>query len=129
MFETSGNGPIYQCSSLVGEIDLTDGGWYRGGKTTVINNAQIFRQTGFSVIRLPKTTTSISSSYVFYNATKLTTLIIPGDTLVTIANSNALSNMPAATKIYVPDELVASYKAASYWSARASYIKPLSEYE
>ena len=127
LFETSGNGPIFQCSALVGEIDLTDGGWYRSVRTTIINT-QIFRQTGFSVIRLPKTTTSISSSYVFYNATKLTTLIVPGDTLVTITNANALSNMPASTKIYVPDELVPSYKTASYWSARASYIKPLSEY-
>ena len=127
LFETNGVGPIQGCRALEGEIDLTDGSWYRNGKTNNLGS-QVFRNTGLSVIHLPKTTSSITSGYVFMDASRLKSLIIPGDTLVTITNTT-LSGMPAATKIYVPDELVASYKAASYWSARASYIKPLSEYE
>ena len=127
LFETNGSGPIQGCKALEGEIDMTDGGWYRSGRSYDLSS-QIFRNTGWSVIRLPKATSRITSGYVFMDATRLTTLIVPGDTLVTITNSNALSNMPSTTNIYVPDDLVASYKAASYWSARASRIFPLSEY-
>ena len=91
-------------------------------------SGQIFRQTGFSIVHLPKATSSITTNYVFYNASKLKSLIVPGETLVSITNSGALTNMPSSTNIYVPDDLVDSYKAASYWSARASHIYPMSEY-
>ena len=39
-----------------------------------------------------------------------------------------MSGLPAQVKIYVDDSMVQAYKTNSAWSARASYIFPLSEY-
>ncbi len=119
---------MYGCSSLEGELDMADGGWRAGTSNATAMGGQYFRRTGWSVIKLPKTTRSITSAYVFYDTTRLKSLVIPAEVLVSISNSNALVGMPSTTNIYVPVELVSSYKAASYWSARASHIYPMSEY-
>ena len=124
VFETSGNGPIYQCSALEGELDITEGSWYR---TTNNINCSMFRQTGWTAIRLPLITTTISGNYVFYNATRLRRVIIASDHLVNITNSNALTNLSGSCNIYVPNSLIENYKAANYWKNIASRIYPLEE--
>ncbi len=48
----------------------------------------------------------------------------------TLSNSNAFANTPIAQGtgyIYVPDNLVASFKTATNWSTYASQIKGVSE--
>lgn len=76
--------------------------------------------------------TTIGSN-AFKNCYKLHTLILGGSTLNPLSNTSALSNIGTeATKpfsIYVPDNLVASYKAATNWSTIADKIKPISELE
>ena len=122
---------LAQCTDVhlsKGELDMADGGWRAGTSNATAMSGQYFRRTGWSVIKLPKTTRSITTAYVFYDTTRLKSLVIPAEVLVSISNSNALVGMPSTTNIYVPDELVSSYKAASYWSARASHIYPMSEY-
>ena len=55
----------------------------------------------------------------------------PMETLVcraVIPPSMGDNTLKSTCNIYVPDESVDAYKAASGWSGRASYIKPLSEY-
>ncbi len=47
----------------------------------------------------------------------------------TAASDGHFSQVPDTCPIYVPDESVATYKAATVWKTRAAYIRPLSELE
>lgn len=67
----------------------------------------------------------------FNGASALVELILRRTSLVTLANANALTGTPLSAGvgyIYVPNNLVSSYKSASNWSARASQIKSIDEY-
>ena len=72
-------------------------------------------------------------AYSFYNCPKLTTVVIRTTSKVcTLANVNAFTGSGIASGtgyIYVPDDLVDSYKTASNWSTYANQIKGLSELE
>ena len=69
----------------------------------------------------------------FSGCSRLVTLILrKADTVCTLANVNAFTNTSIAKGtgyIYVPDNLVEQYKAATNWSTYASQIKPISELE
>ena len=68
--------------------------------------------------------------YVFSGDTAFTTLVIKSKSVCVLANTNTFNSTPIANGeggIYVPDDLVASYKAAANWSTFANVIKPLSE--
>ncbi len=65
---------------------------------------------------------------VFSGCTSLNYVICRSTTPPTLANNNAFYNTNNCP-IYVPDESVNAYKAASNWSNWANRIKPLSEYE
>lgn len=70
-------------------------------------------------------------SQTFKGCSSLTTLILAGNESVTLRNIDAFEGTPIANGtgyIYVPDDLVGSYKIASNWSQFAEQIKPLSEY-
>lgn len=64
---------------------------------------------------------------------KLEKIIIPASTPVECSTIEGLLQIPAFTngtgKIYVKDELVDAYKAATNWATVADYIRPISEYE
>ena len=76
--------------------------------------------------------TSIART-AFTDSASLETLIIRTETLCTIADASVTlrgSKIAAGTGyIYVPDNLVDSYKAATNWVAFANQIKPISELE
>ena len=67
----------------------------------------------------------------FASSSSLSTLVIRNSTtLATLGNANAFTKTPIASGtgyIYVPDDLVDSYKQATNWSTFANQIKPLSE--
>lgn len=69
----------------------------------------------------------------FSGCSRLVTLILrKTDTVCTLKNVNAFTNTPIAKGtgfVYVPDNLVDQYKAATSWSTYASQIKPISELE
>lgn len=75
-------------------------------------------------ITLPDTLTSIGS-YAFYGCTSLQYIRIEATTPPTLASTNAIPSTIGA--IYVPDESVAAYQAATNWSSFASKIKGISE--
>lgn len=63
-----------------------------------------------------------------FQGTKLARLVLVSDTLVTLANINALSNTPIANGdggIYVPSSLVETYKTATNWATYSAQIRPL----
>lgn len=77
---------------------------------------------------LPKITTVAANC--FSSCTKLATLILSNNKVCTLNNTNALSGTPIARGsgfVYVPDNLVDSYKSTTNWSTYASQIKPISE--
>lgn len=76
---------------------------------------------------LPATVTSIGSMGFANNYGYLKVVIIRAINPPTLA-TNAFSNTTGHT-IYVPDESVDAYKAATGWNIHADRIKPLSDYQ
>ena len=62
-----------------------------------------------------------------YGRTKLTTITLPSNSVLTLENTNAF---PSATTIYVKDELLSQYATATNWSTlyNEGRIKTISEY-
>jgi len=73
------------------------------------------------------------SGGAFSGCSRLVTLILrKADTVCTLENVSAFSGTSIAKGtgfVYVPDDLVEQYKAATNWSTYASQIKPISELE
>ena len=69
----------------------------------------------------------------FYNCTKLSKFALPNITSVpTLSSTNNFYNTPIANGtgyIYVPDDLVESFKSATNWNTYADQIKAISEME
>ena len=76
-----------------------------------------------------KVTTIAANS--FKNCAALTALILRSDAMATLANINAFDGTPIATGtgyIYVPDALLAAYKANSAWITYADQIRAIEDY-
>ena len=71
--------------------------------------------------------TSIGS-YAFYNCKNLNSLIIRSETMCTLSNTNAFTNTPETSSIYVPSALLKSYQAATNWSTYAARFKAIEDY-
>ena len=70
----------------------------------------------------------------FNYCTRLKVIALGGQTMCTLSSSGILRHSPhyvsgGVGRIYVNDSLVNDYKAATNWSAFASYIKPISEWD
>lgn len=92
------------------EIDLT------GFNMNACTGGSIFRYDySLEKVVLPDSLKAIGT-YCFGDCRNLKTVVLPSTTLVTLANTNAFNNSRAKT-IYVPDNLVASYRTASNWSS------------
>ena len=110
-----GNGAFYRCSSLA-KIDLP-------ASITSIGNSAFGNCSSLAKIDLPASLTSIGN-YVFQYCTKLKTMTVNANTPPTLGSGAIPSTIGA---IYVPDESVAAYQAATNWSSFASKIKGISE--
>lgn len=67
----------------------------------------------------------------FVNDVNLFSLILRNASMLTLANVNALTGTPIAAKygkIYVPNDLVATYKSGSNWVTYADQIESLDNY-
>lgn len=68
---------------------------------------------------------------VFAKCTELVTLILRSETLVPLASVTVFTQTPMASGtgyIYVPSDLVDSYKSATNWSAYADQIRAIEDY-
>ena len=87
--------------------------------------------TSLKRVDLPNVKTFYNN--VFKGCTSLEKVILRReDIVVSLGNVNSFSNSGVAAGtgyIYVPDNLVDSYKTATNWATYASQIKPLSELE
>lgn len=84
-------------------------------------------------VSFPKLGGTTINSNTFPYCYNLETLILGGNQLNPLDNVNAFTNTGINTenglRIYVPDDLVDTYKTATNWSAFADKIKPISELE
>lgn len=115
---------------------IRDSAFYFGGTSTPtyvsFKNAKTIGVSSFQNCRGLKeayfdSVTSIGKS-AFYLCQGLEKLVIRTPSVCKLAN--AMENNKISSKtgyVYVPDNLVDSYKSATNWSAVASQIKPLSE--
>ena len=113
--DTSWN-TFYGCSSLQ-SIQLP-------GSLTTINSSAFNGCTSLVVITLPASLTNIYRQ-AFSGCSSLQYIRIEATTPPTLASTGAIPSTIGA--IYVPDESVAAYQAATNWSNFASKIKGISE--
>lgn len=118
----SGNYALYGLESIE-RIDLPE-------LTSIANFAGTFWNCKkVKVINMPKLSGSSIGTYAFRYCSKLEAVILGGDVLNPLTNSNAFNNGNSNFIIYVNDNLVDDYKTATNWTAFASRIKGISEWE
>lgn len=139
--EVVGGTAFFKCTSLT-SVDLP--------KATVIGSSAFSGCTALTSVAFPKASTIESYAfagcsnlqivdfsaattielYTFNSCKALDTIIIRTPGVCSLETTNALNKTPVASGsgyIYVPDELVDSYKIADNWSTYADQIKALSE--
>ena len=112
---TTGGGAFYGCAELA-RVELTD--------IKEIGSLTFNGCTALSLAIIGDTVTKIDSS-AFLNCTTLARLVVKAVTPPTLA-SDTLKGCGNLTAIYVPDEAVEAYKAATNWIGYAAKIQPLS---
>jgi hypothetical protein len=93
-----------------------------------INSSAFQNCKSLNNLTFPKVTTIQNNA--FSGCSALTKLVLSGTTFCTLRNVSAFTNTPIASGtgyVYVPDDLIDSYKTATNWSTYAAQIKPLSE--
>ena len=109
------------CSSLV-EVTFPE--------ATHVEAYAFYGDKALTKVRLPKVKSFGVSA--LNGCTGLTTLIIEQTDAICTLAGNVFANSSVASGtgyVYVPDNLVDTYKSYTNWSAYASQIKPLSELE
>jgi surface protein len=84
--------------------------------------------SSLTTLDLPSVTSI--KKYALEKCTNLTTLILRSNTLCTLEYVNAFNNTAIKNGtgyIYVPDNLVDTYKSATNWTTYANQIKGISE--
>ena len=112
---TTGGGAFYACVELA-RVELTD--------IKEIGSLTFSDCTALSLAIIGDTVTKIGAS-AFINCTTLARLVVKAATPPTLA-SDTLKGCNKLTAIYVPDEAVEAYKAATNWISYADKIQPLS---
>ena len=88
--------------------------------------------TKLKKVKFPKLGGATLGSSMFSWCSQLKILVLGGNQLNPLGNVNAFSNAgiySGGFTVYVPDDLVDTYKTATNWSNFASQIKPISELE
>ena len=109
-------------------IDIIEGTSFINDRITTVKDKLFSGCTSLTTVNLAKCT-SIGYS-AFAGCTNLTTIILSNNQVVTLGGPDAFNNSSIARRtgyIYVPDNLVDSYKTATNWSTYANQIKPISE--
>lgn len=129
--DTSNVTDMYQmfrlCQSIM-QFDLSN---FNTSKVT--NMSQMFMNNNYIEkidISSFSTQSVTDNSAMFQSCNNLTTLIINNQDLFRITNTNIFAYTPIASGtgyVYVPDNMVETYKTATNWSDYSSQIKPISE--
>jgi hypothetical protein len=77
---------------------------------------------------MPKLSETTINTFAFRYCSELEALILGGDVLNPLGNTNAFNGSNSNFIIYVNDNLVEDYKNATNWITHASRIKGISEW-
>ena len=95
---------------------------------TSIDTSALQNCTSLTTVSLPLVTSI--SSYALRNCTSLTSLTLSKNQVATLSSTSAFTGTPIASGtgyVYVPDNLVDQYKAATIWVTYANQILPISQ--
>lgn len=100
--------------------------------SSATNISYMFAYTGLISIDLSGFDTNkvTNSIYMFQNCTNLTKVIINRQDVFKMTDTSMMGNTPiedGTGYVYVPDNMVETYKSATNWSAYADQIKGMSE--
>lgn len=118
---TQMGGYTFQSSASLVEISMPS--------ITQLGVADLWGCTALERITLPSLT-AIGWS-VFNNSTKLTAVILGANTVCTLVSTQPFTNTPILSGtgyIYVPADLVESYKSAANWSELSAQIRAIEDY-
>lgn len=93
---------------------------------TEINSNQYRLRDRLHIVDFPASISGSIGIYAFYGCKSLRKIILRSNAVLKLT-SGSLQQVPENALIYVPDNLVDSYKRASSWSKRQEYIHGLSE--
>lgn len=113
------NNNQFSGSGIVGVSDL--------GQVSSLSNYMFSNCKSLKYADCPATITQISTN-VFNGCSAMEYMIFRSETIPTLFSQNALANSNNCP-IYVPDQLIDTYKSTSPWSVHAARIRPLSEYQ
>ena len=136
-----GRNALYSCASLVSAsfpnaIEIYDNAFRDCSNLEYIDFPKAVRFYGYSfrdckkLSRVDLPCAEIFYSNVFNGCSELQTLILRADKVCNLSNTAILggTKIEGGTGfVYVPDNLVDSYKKANNWSTFANQIKPISE--
>lgn len=111
---------LYACNKLV-DLYIPE--------VTYMGNYALDRCTVLPVVDAPKLQTIQNASFEY--CTSLTAIILRSEKTTTLKNKNAFTGTPIASGtgyIYVPADLVDTYKAATNWSTYADQFRALEDY-
>ena len=119
---------MFQNCQMLSSIDLSN---FDTSSVNALAN-MFYGCTNLTKIDISKFTSKelINNASMFYNCSKLATLIINNPSLFKMTSTNMLTGTPIASGngyVYVPDDLVETYKSATNWSTYADQIKGMSE--
>lgn len=123
------NSMFYQCKALP-SVDIS----HFNPKSLTNVNAMFQNCIALTEVDISSIcTTKISNSaLMFSGCTNLTKVIINSPSVFPMTNKNFFASTPiedGTGYVYVPDNLVATYKARTNWTTYADQIKPISELE
>lgn len=105
-------------------------------KTNQVNTIRGYSFYGNTNLQTLDTTATTIASSALNNCSGLTNLVLRGDSVASLASSSAFASVfydssVGVGHIFVPDNLVSSYKSATNWSSTSfsSKIYPLSTYD
>ena len=105
---------------------------FRDESVTMIGAGAFAECKSLALVDVPNVTNIASAAFQWETA--LRTLILRGNSVCKLDTTAAFTGTPIQTSstagaIFVPDNLVNTYKSATNWSTFAAKIKPLSELE
>ena len=98
---------------------------------TVIESNAFYSCSNLTTVELTSTSSVTINANAFINCSKLAHFIINSSTVSILNNTNAFSGTKIKVgtgAIYVPTELVDSYKSATNWSTYVNQIYPITAY-
>lgn len=116
---------FYNCTTMKDTLDLSS---FNTSKVTNMNS-MLYRCGATTIIFGENfdTRNVTDMGSMMFHCGSLANLVIKSPNFV--LNANIFTGTSTTVNIYVPDAYVDTYKTRAYWSSKANYIKPLSEWQ